>query len=90
MGLLVKLLGLVDLAAAAALFLASSDLLPKRILLMIAAMLAIKGFSFKGDPVSTFDVVLAIYLLITLAINIKALSILFGIYLVFKGLFSLF
>ena len=60
------------------------------LVVMIAAMLAIKGIGFRGDPVSTFDIVLGIYILVTLAVNIKLLSILFGVYLAFKGLYSFF
>ncbi len=90
MGLLLKLLGLVDLTAAVALFLAASHVLPARAVLMIAILLGVKGLGFHGDPVSVFDIVLALYLLLTILVSIKLLSILFGIYLCFKGLYSLF
>ena len=87
MGLLLKLLGLVDLAAALLLFLANLDF-PARAVLTVALLLAIKGLVFMKDPVSTFDVILAVYLGLTIMFNVTLLSILFGIYLVFKGFYS--
>ncbi len=88
MGLFLKLLGLIDLAAAALLFLANLDL-PTRIVLTVAGLLAFKGIGFRGDPVSVFDIFLGCYLAFaTLIQNIGPLSILFGIYLGFKGFYS--
>ncbi|MBR9692967.1 hypothetical protein GOV07_03495 [Candidatus Woesearchaeota archaeon] len=87
---LVKLLGLVDLVAAAMLALAFTELFPGRWVLYIAIILTVKGLFFLKDPVSKFDVVIALYMLLTIVVNIKLLSILFAIYLGFKGLYSLF
>lgn len=88
MSLILKLLGFLDLAAAAALFTASGPLLPVKWVLTLAVGLAVKGVMFNKDPVSVFDVILGLYLALTLAFNIHLLSVLFGIYLAIKGLYS--
>lgn len=89
-GLIVKLLGLADLLAAAFLFFAGTDLFPIRFILTVAAMLMLKGLIFLSDPVSRFDIIIGFYLALTLVFNIKILSILFGLYIGFKGLYSMF
>jgi hypothetical protein len=89
-GFIVKLLGLVDLTATAMLFTAAGPLFSVKWILIVAVILAVKGVVFVSDPVSKFDVILALYLAFTLVHNIGALSAIFGIYLGFKGLYSLF
>lgn len=88
--MIVKLLGLVDILTAAVLFLASTDIFGTRFILTVAAVLFIKAVAFVHDPVSKFDIIIAIYLAITLVHNINGLSILFGIYIGFKGIYSWF
>ena len=89
MGLFLKLLGLVDLLAAAALVTASADIIPLRWTLTIAAALALKAIAFWGGPVSAFDVLLAVYIAATTFTGAPLLNILFGLYLGIKGLYSL-
>lgn len=89
--MLVKLLGILDLAAAAILVLSSFDLFPLRWVLMLAAYLILKGIVFRGTAVSTFDIVIGAYLvLLSVGIHIRFIDILLGIYLVSKGAMSLF
>jgi hypothetical protein len=88
MGLFLKLLGLFDLLAAAMLFLAASHVVPGRFVVIVAAALALKGFAFRGGPVSVLDVIIGLYLLLTLVTGWGLLNILFGIYLGLKGLYS--
>jgi hypothetical protein len=49
-----------------------------------------KGVIFLSDPVSKFDVIIAVYLLITLVFNVKLLSILLATYIGIKGIYSFF
>ncbi len=88
MGLFLKLLGLIDLAATLLLFTAGHEW-PWRWVAYVALALAAKGAIFWSDPVSRFDIVIAAYLLLTALINIKLLSILAGIYLGIKALYSM-
>jgi hypothetical protein len=88
MGLFLKLLGLFDLLAAAMLFLAASHVIPGRFVFIVAAALVLKGFAFRGGPVSALDVIIGLYLLLTLATSWGLLNVLFGAYLGLKGLYS--
>ena len=90
MSFLVKILGFADLAAAAALFTANWHWIPARSVLWIAVVLLLKGVIFISDPVSKFDIILAFYVALTIVYNVTPLSILFGLYIGFKGLYSLF
>ncbi len=87
--LLVKLLGLVDLTAALLLLTANLHLAPQKIVLFVALFLGMKGLLFLSDPVSKFDVLIAGYLCLTLLWNITFLSVILGVYLILKGLYSL-
>lgn len=88
MGFILKLLGLVDLAAAALLFLDGTVAFPWRIILMIALCLGVKAAAFWGGPVSGFDLLLGAYLLLTPFTDFGLLNALFGAYLVIKGVYS--
>ncbi len=88
MGVFLKLLGLFDLLAAAFLFLAASHVVPDRLVLVVAAALVLKGFMFRGGPVSALDVIIGLYLALTLVTGWGLLSVLFGAYLALKGLYS--
>jgi len=87
MGLFLKLLGLIDIAATVLLF--TNAWWPSRVLLFAALALAGKGVLFWNDPVSRFDVVIAAYLAFTALYNIRLLSILLGVYLGLKALYSM-
>lgn len=87
---LVKLLGFVDLFTALLFVMAESQPFPTRVVISVAAMLLLKGIFFLSDPVSKFDVILGIYLAITLVANVKLLSILFAVYIGIKGIYSFF
>ena len=89
MSFLVKILGLVDLAAAALLFTANLHLATPKIALFVALFLALKGLVFLSDPVSKFDVLIAGYMCLTLLWNITFLSVILGVYLVLKGIYSM-
>jgi hypothetical protein len=89
-GFIVKILGLVDLFAAVLLLLAENQPFPTRIVITVAAALIMKGVIFLSDPVSKFDVIIAVYLLITLVFNVKLLSILLATYIGIKGIYSFF
>ncbi len=88
MGLFLKLLGLVDVLAAATLVLASTGIIPIRWTLTIAAALCLKAIVFWGGVVSAFDILLALYLAATTFTGAPLLNILFGLYLSIKGLYS--
>lgn len=84
-----KLFGLIDLAAALLFIFSTSSWIPARFKLVVALLLGFKGLLFLKDPVSKFDVVLAFFLLGTLLIKMELLSILFGLYLLLKGCYSM-
>ncbi len=88
MGLFVRILGLIDVAATIMLFTAGMDW-PARWVIYVALALAAKGGIFWSDPVSRFDIIIAVYLCFTILVNIKLLSILLGIYLGIKALYSM-
>ena len=88
MGVFLKLLGLFDLLAATILFLTTSHIIPGRLVFVVAAALILKGIVFRGGPVSAFDIIIGLYLILTLATSWGLLNILFGIYLALKGIYS--
>jgi hypothetical protein len=90
MGLFLKLLGLFDLIAAAMLFLAATNTVPWRLVIMVAACLVLKGLVFRGGPVSMLDIIIGLYLALTTLTGWPLLSILFGLYLLLKGAYSFF
>ncbi len=87
MGLFLKLLGFIDLVAT--LFLFTTSWWSIRAVLFVAIALAGKGVIFWSDPVSRFDIVIACYLAFSALLSIRFLSILFGIYLGLKALYSM-
>ncbi len=89
MGFFLKLLGLIDIAAAILLLTAATDWWPWRWVVYVALALAAKGVIFWSDPVSRFDIVIAAYLAFTALLNLKLLSILLGVYLSIKALYSM-
>jgi hypothetical protein len=90
MGLLLKLLGLFDLVAAAMLFLAATNAVPWRLVVMVATCLVLKGLVFRGGPVSALDVIIGLYLALTTQTSWLLLNVLFGLYLLLKGTYSFF
>ena len=88
MGLFLKLLGLVDLAAAACLFLATADIIPTRFVLMVMVAIIGKGLVFWGGPVSMLDLVIGVYVGVSAFASWGLLSTICGIYLLIKGLYS--
>jgi len=90
MGFILKLLGLIDLLAAGLLFLSPLQLFPVKFVLIVAACLALKALMFWGGPVNAFDVIIAAYLAFTLVVAFPLVNVLVGLYLVLKGLYSMF
>jgi|GEM_PF-2075542 len=89
MRLFLKLLGLIDIAATILLLTASTHWWPWRWVVYMALALVAKGVLFWSDPVSRFDIVIGAYLCFTILLNFKLLSILLGIYLGIKALYSM-
>ncbi|RME31526.1 hypothetical protein D6789_02450 [Candidatus Woesearchaeota archaeon] len=87
MGFMLKSLGLIDVAAGASLLLTGN--VPTRILLLLGGALIMKGIAFRGNAVSVFDAILGVYVLLnSFWAGFAALNVLFGSYLVLKGLYS--
>ncbi len=86
---LVKLLGLVDLASGAALLLAGTSIIPAKLRLALAALLALKGAFFINDAASKADIIISLYLATTTIYDVTTLNIILGLYLALKGAYSL-
>jgi len=87
-GIILKVLGFVDVIAAAVLLLPLA--VPTRIILILSAGLVIKGISFGSDPVSRLDILIGLYVALSVVFEISLINILLGIYLGIKGVLSLF
>lgn len=84
---LFKFLGLLDLLCGVLLFI--SPIAPLRLIFGAALYLGLKGFIFRGDFFSFIDIAAAVYFFITLITPLTFFTILFGIYLLLKGFYSI-
>jgi uncharacterized membrane protein HdeD (DUF308 family) len=88
--MILKILGAVDLFAAAWLLLLHYGMDGYRVGLMIGLWLVLKGFIFKGSWTSYIDMLAGIYMLFSLFSTHWFLTYVFAIYLGQKAFFSLF
>lgn len=89
--IIVKLLGIGDLLSI--LLIWTAQIIPQRFALLAAIYLLGKGgiFAIGGDFASYIDVICGVYvILLTFGIGNILLSVLFSLYLLQKGVFSLF
>ena len=86
---LLKFMGLLDLAAAGVMLLMQFDSVPWRIGFIFAIYLIFKAVMFFHDFASILDLVVGVYTLIMLVGFTSFFTYIFAIYLVQKGLFSL-
>ena len=85
---LFKTLGVFDILAGIMIILTIGDI-PFRLILGHSLYLILKGYIFKEDLLSLIDAGIGIYGIFALFIPIPFLSIIAGIYLAGKGLYSL-
>lgn len=88
MGLLLKLLGGIDLLSALVLFLAPFHLFPTKWVLFLATLLIMKSLAFYDKVVSVLDFVVALVIIATPLFTAPLLTTLFGLYIVIKALYS--
>jgi len=86
---LFRFFGFLDFLSAFLLILAPYELSPLRLLFGAALYLILKGYIFRGDLFSTIDMIIGFYCLLALILPIKFLSIIAGIYLFFKGFYTM-
>lgn len=85
---LFKLLGIFDIFAGAMIMLTLGEI-PFRLVLGHSLYLILKGYIFRGSLLSTIDVLIGIYGIFAILFPINFISILAGLYLIVKGLYSL-
>lgn len=86
---LFRFFGFLDFLSAFLLVLAPYGAAPLRLLLGAALYLGLKGYIYRGDLFSTIDMVIGIYCLLAMILPIKFISIVAGIYLFFKGFYTM-
>lgn len=86
---LFRFFGFLDFLSAILILLAPYGLAPFRLLLGSALYLGLKGYMFRGDFFSTIDMVIGFYCLLALIFPIKFFSIIGGVYLFFKGFYTM-
>ena len=87
---LLKFLGLLDIAAAAVMVLSHFELAPWRLGFIFAVYLIFKAIMFFHDFASIADMAAGLYALVLLVgFDVTFLTYIFAIYLAQKGLFSL-
>ncbi len=87
---IVKLYSLLDIFAAALLFLSLVDFSPLRLFIGLSLYLIIKGYLYFGDVFSFFDLLTGSYMLLSLLLPVVFLSFFFGSVLAAKGVYSFF
>lgn len=85
----VKLLGLADIAAALVLALTHHSAVHWHFSVFFAAFLIIKGLSHTKNLFNLIDLLVGIYLLITIMFPMGVVTTVFCVYLVIKGFVSL-
>lgn len=86
--ILFKLLGVFDILAGAMIVLTLGDI-PFRLILGHSLYLILKGYIFKGDLLSIIDATIGAYGIFALLFPIPFISVIAGLYLVGKGIYSL-
>lgn len=86
--ILFKLLGFFDILAGIMIVFTLGDI-PFRLILGHSLYLILKGYIFKGDILSLIDAGIGCYGIFALVFPIPFISVLAGLYLVGKGIFSL-
>ncbi len=87
--IVVKVFGFLDFLIALLLFLTPDDLAPQRLLIGAALFLIAKGLIYKGDLLSTIDMVVGVYCFIAMFHSVLLLSFIAGAYLFIKGFYSM-
>ena len=87
--IIIKVFGFLDFLIALLLFLTPDNLAPQRLLIGGALFLIAKGIIYKGDFLSTLDLVIGSYCILALFHPILFLSFLAGAYLFVKGFYSM-
>lgn len=87
---LLKVMGFLDILAAAIIMLYTYDLVTGRVLISFIMYLVIKGLMFKGDFASFVDFLIAIYMIIMFFASSFWISLFASLYLLQKGFSSLF
>ena len=83
---LVRFFAILDLLVAFTLFLAPSA--PLRLLLVVGFYLLFKGFIYRGDVLSAIDFLIGIYCFIAIFFPMFLFTVLAGIYLILKAVYS--
>jgi len=84
------ILGLLDILTGISIALFEFGAVPGRIIFSLSFYLIIKAIVFFGDFMSIVDGIIGLYMMLMLIINIEIVSWLFVVYLVLKGISSLF
>ena len=87
---LVKFMGLLDLATAVIIVLHNYELVAVRLVLSFILFLILKGLMFKGDVASMLDLGIAAYMIIAIFFPITIISWIAALYILQKALVSLF
>ena len=88
--MLIQLLGILDLVHGILLVLSLIFPVPMIAIAFFAIYLVLKAIIFWGDILSIIDGIVGLYSVISLFAPIYKLSLIFGIYLLVKGVLSLF
>lgn len=86
---LFRFFGFLDFLSAIMLVLAPFGSAPVRLLLGAGLYLMMKGYIYRGDLFSTIDMIIGFYCVLALILPIKFISIITGIYLFFKGFYTM-
>lgn len=86
---LFRFFGFLDFLSAILLVLAPYGAAPLRLLFGAGLYLIMKGYIYRGDLFSTIDMIMGFYCIIALLLPIKFISIIAGIYLFFKGFYTM-
>ncbi|MGM5480971.1 MAG: hypothetical protein ACQESE_01025 [Nanobdellota archaeon] len=87
--IIIRIFGFLDFLIALLLFLTPDNLAPQRLLIGGALFLITKGIIYKGDLLSTVDMVIGGYCILALFHPFLFLSFLAGAYLFIKGFYSI-
>ncbi len=89
--MIVRLLGLLDLATAVALILLHYGLAAKPLAIIFASYMLFKGFAFLGDFASIIDLVVGLYILAAVLFGLHTfVAFILAFYLLQKAAFSFF
>lgn len=86
---LLRVLGVLDILAAAIIMLYTLELVTIRVLISFILYLIIKGLMFKGDFASLIDFLIALYMILMFFTSSFWISLFASLYLLQKGLSSL-